>query len=37
MAFSFSELPGIAIVVIRDDRPIFVRAYGTADKEAGNV
>ena len=31
----FPDLPGIAIVVIKDDRPIFVRAYGMADKEAG--
>jgi CubicO group peptidase (beta-lactamase class C family) len=29
------EIPAIAIVVIKDDRPIFVRAYGMADKEAG--
>jgi CubicO group peptidase (beta-lactamase class C family) len=29
------ELPGIAIVVIKDDKPIFLRAYGMADKEAG--
>jgi len=32
---TFSDLPSIAIVVIKDDRPIFVRAYGMADKEAG--
>ena len=31
----FPDLPGIAIVVIRDDKPIFLRAYGMADKEAG--
>jgi CubicO group peptidase (beta-lactamase class C family) len=31
----FPDLPGIAVVVIKDDRPIFVRAYGMADKEAG--
>lgn len=31
----FPDLPGIAIVVIKDDKPIFVRAYGLADKEAG--
>jgi len=31
---TFPDLPGIAIVVIKDDRPIFVRAYGMADKEA---
>src|SRR6187549_1694853 len=32
---TFPDLPGIAIVVIKDDRPIFVRAYGMADREAG--
>ncbi len=32
---SFPDLPSIAIVVIKDERPIFVRAYGMADKEAG--
>jgi CubicO group peptidase (beta-lactamase class C family) len=32
---TFPELPGIAIVVIKDDKPIFLRAYGMADKEAG--
>ena len=32
---TFPDLPGIAIVVIRDDQPIFLRAYGMADKEAG--
>ena len=32
---TFPDLPGIAIVVIRDDQPIFVSAYGMADKEAG--
>jgi CubicO group peptidase (beta-lactamase class C family) len=32
---SFPDLPGIAIVVIKDDKPIFVRAYGMADREAG--
>ena len=31
----FPDLPGLAIVVIKDDQPIFVRAYGMADKEAG--
>src|SRR6185503_15863829 len=31
----FPDLPGIAIVVIKDDKPIFLRAYGMADKEAG--
>lgn len=29
------DLPAIAIVVIKDAKPIFVRAYGTADREAG--
>src|SRR5687767_2330343 len=29
------DIPGMAVVVIKDDKPIFVRAYGTADKEAG--
>ena len=32
---TFPDLPSIAIVVIKDDRPIFTRAYGMADKEAG--
>lgn len=32
---TFPDLPGIAIVVIKDDKPIFTRAYGMADKEAG--
>jgi CubicO group peptidase (beta-lactamase class C family) len=32
---TFPDLPGIAIVVVKDDRPIFVRAYGMADREAG--
>ena len=32
---TFPDLPGIAIVVIKDDKPIFVRGYGMADKEAG--
>lgn len=29
------EIPSVAIVVIKDDQPIFLRAYGMADKEAG--
>ena len=29
------DIPGIAFVVIKDDKPIFLKAYGTADKEAG--
>lgn len=32
---SVPDLPAIAIVVIKDDKPIFVRAYGMADREAG--
>jgi CubicO group peptidase (beta-lactamase class C family) len=32
---AFPELPGIAIVVIKDDKPIFVHAYGMADIENG--
>ena len=32
---AFPDLPGMAIVVIKDDKPIFVRAFGMADKEAG--
>jgi len=29
------EIPGAVIVVIKDDKPVFVRAYGMADKESG--
>jgi len=29
------DIPAFAVVVIKDDRPIFVRAYGMADREAG--
>ncbi|HVF48370.1 MAG TPA: serine hydrolase domain-containing protein, partial [Pyrinomonadaceae bacterium] len=29
------DVPGIAFVVIKDDKPIFTKAYGMADKEAG--
>ncbi len=29
------DIPAVAVVVIRDDKPIFVRAYGMADREAG--
>ncbi|MEO8648132.1 MAG: serine hydrolase domain-containing protein [Acidobacteriota bacterium] len=29
------DIPGFAVVVIKDDKPIFVKAYGMADKEAG--
>ena len=29
------DIPAFAVVVIKDDKPIFMKAYGTADKEAG--
>ncbi|MEQ1645068.1 MAG: serine hydrolase domain-containing protein, partial [Pyrinomonadaceae bacterium] len=29
------DIPGFAVVVIKGDKPIFVKAYGIADKEAG--
>lgn len=29
------DVPGIAFVVIKDDKPILTKAYGMADKEAG--
>src|ERR1044071_2425631 len=29
------EIPSIAFVVIKDDKPIFIRAYGLANKETG--
>jgi CubicO group peptidase (beta-lactamase class C family) len=29
------DIPGIAVVVVKDEKPIFTRAYGMADKEAG--
>lgn len=28
------DIPGIAIVVIKDDKPIFLKAYGMADRES---
>ena len=31
---AFPDLPSIAIVVIKDDKPIFTQAYGMADREA---
>lgn len=31
----FPDIPAVAIVVVKDDKPIYVRAYGLADKEAG--
>jgi CubicO group peptidase (beta-lactamase class C family) len=29
------ELPSVGIVVVKDDKPIFIRAYGLANKENG--
>lgn len=29
------ELPSVAMVVVKDDKPIFMRAYGLANKETG--
>lgn len=29
------ELPGLSIVVVQNDQPVFMRAYGWADKERG--
>ena len=29
------DIPGMAVVVIKDDKPVFVKAYGMADREAG--
>jgi CubicO group peptidase (beta-lactamase class C family) len=29
------ELPSVAMVVVKDDKPVFMRAYGLANKEAG--
>src|SRR5687768_6753053 len=29
------EVPGIAIVVVKDDKPVFLKAYGYADLESG--
>jgi CubicO group peptidase (beta-lactamase class C family) len=29
------EIPSIAFVVIKDDKPIFIKAYGLANKETG--
>ena len=31
----FPDIPAIAVVVVKDDKPIFVQGYGVADKEAG--
>jgi CubicO group peptidase (beta-lactamase class C family) len=32
---AFPELPAVAIVVVKGDKPIFVRAYGVANRETG--
>src|SRR5689334_13021569 len=29
------EIPSVAIVVVKDDKPIFIRAYGLANRENG--
>src|SRR3982750_753157 len=29
------EIPSIGMVVVKDDKPIFIRAYGLANKETG--
>jgi len=29
------EIPSVAMVVIKDDKPIFMRSYGVANKETG--
>ncbi len=29
------DIPGLAIVVIKDDKPVFIKAYGIADRESG--
>jgi CubicO group peptidase (beta-lactamase class C family) len=31
----FPDIPGIGVVVIKDDKPVFLRAYGIADREGG--
>lgn len=31
----FLEIPGVAVVVVKDDKPIFIKAYGFSDREAG--
>src|ERR1044071_1467361 len=32
---SIPEIPSVAMVVVKDDKPIFIRAYGFANKENG--
>lgn len=34
VANKIPEIPAIAVVVIKDDKPIFLKVYGWADKEA---
>src|SRR3954468_23203267 len=29
------EIPSVGMVVVKDDKPIFIRAYGLANKETG--
>jgi CubicO group peptidase (beta-lactamase class C family) len=31
----FPEIPAVAVVVVRGDKPVFMRAYGVADRETG--
>lgn len=31
------EIPAIAVVVIKDDKPVFLKAYGVANKETGTM
>ena len=32
---AFPEIPSVAMVVVKDDKPIFLQAYGVAEKETG--
>ncbi|MDF2187354.1 serine hydrolase domain-containing protein [Paraflavitalea sp. CAU 1676] len=32
---TFPALPGLAVVVVKDDKPVFMKTYGWADKEKG--
>jgi CubicO group peptidase (beta-lactamase class C family) len=32
---AFPEIPSVAMVVVKDDKPIFMRAYGLVNKENG--
>src|SRR3954471_10671807 len=31
----FPEIPSVAVVVVKGDKPVFMQAYGIADREAG--